>query len=197
MESILHHKTGAQPKSQKSRITNKTKKMKTFKFLSVALLIASASIFSSCAKEGPAGPAGADGKDGNANVKSNSYFITGSEWTYSSGEATLTKQMSQITQDMVNNGVVAVYVKSAGSSVWEAMPTSYASTTGVVLSLGYSYEVGKLHLFWTWNTTATIGAADIGNNDFKVVVISGSALARHPNVNVRDYQQVEAIIAAE
>lgn len=191
---------GPKPKSHKSRVTKQNQKMKTFKFLSVALLIASASIFSSCAKEGPAGPAGTNGtngKDGNANVKSQSYFITGSEWTYSTGEATLTKQMSQITSDIVNNGVVAVYVKSAGSSVWEAMPTSFASTTGVVLSLGYSYEVGKLNLFWSWNTAVTLSAADIGNNDFKVVVISGSALARHPEVNVRDYQQVEAIIAAE
>lgn len=174
--------------------------MKTFKFLSVALLIASASIFSSCAKEGPAGPAGTagtNGKDGNANVKSQSYFITGSEWTYATGEATLTKQMSQITQDIVNNGVVSVYVKASGSSVWEAMPTAIGDPTGVVLSLGYSYEVGKLNLFWTWNTAVQLSASVIGNNDFKVVVISGSALARHPNVNVRDYQQVEAIMATE
>ena len=171
--------------------------MKTFKFLSVALLIASASIFSSCAKEGPTGPAGANGKDGNANVKSQSYFITGSEWTYATGEATLTKQMSQITQDIVNNGVVSVYVKASGSSVWEAMPTAIGDPSGVVLSLGYSYEVGKLNLFWTWNTAVQLSASVIGNNDFKVVVISGSALARHPNVNVRDYQQVEAIMATE
>lgn len=191
---------GPKPKSHKSRITKQNQKMKTFKFLSVALLIAGASIFSSCAKEGPAGPAGAagtNGKDGNANVKSQSYFITGSEWTYASGEATLTKQMSQITQDIVNNGVVSVYVKASGSSVWEAMPTAIGDPTGIVLSLGYSYEVGKLNLFWTWNAPGQLSASNIGNNDFKVVVISGSALARHPNVNVRDYQQVEAIIAAE
>lgn len=185
-----------------SRITKQNQKMKTLKFLSAALLITSASIFSSCAKEGPAGPAGPvgsagtdgkDGKDGNANVKSSSYFITGSEWTFSAGEATLTKQMSQITSDIVTNGMVMVYAKPENSSAWEALPTSFGYNNGDVLSLGYSIEVGKLSLYWSWNTPATLTAADIGNNDFKVVVISGSALARHPNVNVRDYKQVEAL----
>ncbi len=168
--------------------------------MAIALMVAGASLFSSCAKEGPAGPAGTNGtngKDGNANVKSQSYFITGSEWTYASGEATLTKLMPQITADIIANGVVMVYAKPAGSATWDAMPTSYADPSGVVLSLGYSIDTGKLNLYWSWNSAVQLSASVIGNNDFRVVVISGSALARHPEVNVRDYKQVEEILMQE
>lgn len=168
--------------------------------MALAVMVAGASLFSSCAKEGPAGPAGpagTNGKDGNANVKSQSYFITGSEWTYASAGASLTKLMPQITADIIANGVVMVYTKPSSSGTWDAMPTAYTDASGVVLSLGYSIETGKLNLYFTWNTAAQLTAADVGNNDFRVVVISGSALARHPEVNVRDYKQVEAILATE
>jgi hypothetical protein len=154
---------------------------------------------SSCQKDpGPAGPAGApgtnglDGKDGNANVKSQNIFITGSEWINDVAYSYVTKQVSEITADIVSKGVVMVYEETS-SGVWTALPTSVATSLGYVFTYGFQIENGKLKLEITVNDNITLTAADIGNITIRVVVIPASALVKNPNLDLNDIGAVEKI----
>src|SRR5688500_11702300 len=84
---------------------------KPMSFLAAALTGACSLLFFSCAKEagpagpqGPQGPAGAQGQAGpagNANVKSYTLFITGSEWTNDGNYSYVTKQLPEISADII------------------------------------------------------------------------------------------------
>ncbi len=91
-----------------------------------------------CETEGPIGPAGqdgidgtdgTDGKDGNANVRSITKFVAPSDWTPSgtAGEDLFFYYeitIPEITNDIVQNGAVMVYLK-ADNSPYYALPTSF------------------------------------------------------------------------
>jgi len=82
--------------------------------ISISLLIAASTLlWTGCVKEGPQGPAGYDGYDGNANVIS-SIWYTPSSWKYdnTTPEYYFDVQNAEITEDIVENGVVLAYMKS-------------------------------------------------------------------------------------
>lgn len=168
--------------------------MKVIKLMTIGLLISGVTLLTNCSKEeGPAGPTGPAGKDGNANVRSSTIFISGSEWTTSTGEAFVTKQVAEITSEIVDNGVVMVYMKT--DNAWEALPSTYTSFLGEVFTFGYSIEPGKLNLKITSNMILTFTAANIGDNDFRIAVISAAARVQNPEMDIYDYSQVESFIA--
>lgn len=167
----------------------KSKMMKTPKSiitLSTVLLFCASLFLLSCKKEagpaGPAGPAGANGKDGNASVKNYTMFITGSEWTNDVGESYVTKLLPELTADVISKGAVMAY-NDGPTGVWTALPTTAATSAGVVLSLGYTIEVGKITFDMTYNQNAKLTAADIGNSNFRVVIIPSSSKAGKVIVN--------------
>lgn len=147
----------------------------------------------SCAKKGdtgPAGPAGANGTNGNANVKSKTIFVAGSEWINTPGESTVTKIVSEITTDIVNTGAVMVYVDN-GNNNWSALPATATGTTGLVLSFGFDIEPNKLTLTAQVNANTTLTAATFGNTNFRIVTIAGSGRLANPNLNYNDYNAVK------
>lgn len=147
----------------------------------------------SCAKKGdtgPAGPAGTNGTNGNANVKSKTIFVAGSEWINSPGESSVTKIVSEISTDIVNTGAVLVYIDNGGNN-WTALPATTTSTTGLVISFGYDIEPGKLILTAEVNANITLTASAFGNTNFRIVNIAGSGRLANPNLNYNDYNAVK------
>ena len=172
--------------------TKTTTAGKTAKILCMFAL-ACGLLFTNCAKKGdtgPAGPAGTNGTNGNANVKSKTIFVAGSEWINSAGASTVTKLVSEITTDIINNGAVLVYVDN-GSNNWSALPVTTTDPSGVVLAFGYDIEPGKLILNAEVNQNVTLTASTFGNTNFRIVTIAGSGRMANPNLNYNDYNEVK------
>jgi len=142
-----------------------------------------------CKKEiGPEGPKGEqgvqaeqgqNGDDGNANVIGTNE-VTISNWSQS-GSAWFADITAQgITQDVVNTGLVQVFIQYG--SEWWALPDQSGSN---VTSFGYS--VGNISLM-NQNTDGTT-ATNPGSGVFRVVIITSSNLTAHPNVDWNDYEQ--------
>lgn len=168
--------------------------MKNYKLKLMALAILTLSLsFSSCKKgdTGPAGAQGANGKDGNANVKNLTVFVNANEWINKSGESEVTKLVPEITADIVSKGAVMVYMEGSGSGSWEALPTSSADASGLVLTIGYAIEAGKLHLMVTFNDNITLPNGTLESSNFKIVLVAGSARSANPNMNLQNYNEVK------
>lgn len=156
-------------------------KKTTTKIIGAAIAIA---LFStvSCKKEGPRGPAGATG---NANV--HSMIDTVSTWTSNPPSYKGTISYSEITQDIIDNGAVLVYL-STGSNTYSQLPlTEYLSS-----STSRSYEVetsvGQAVIIVSESDLITTNP---GTLVFKVVTIAGSARKANPDLNYSNYEDVK------
>ena len=89
----------------------------------------------------------------------------------SNGVYQAVKQISQITQDVVDNGTVLVYYKG-GNNTYFALPYN---------SLTYGFTLGMIDIL-TDNQSFTQNT-----NIFKVVIIGGAPAS---SVNVNDYNDV-------
>ena len=93
----------------------------TFTILSLSFFLSS--IFFSC--QGPEGP---QGLDGNANVISINYLILASDWQEvgKPGEVgfllAVDLDVPEITQDIVDHGLVLAYYRATDSDPWTALP---------------------------------------------------------------------------
>jgi hypothetical protein len=114
--------------------------MKTNSFFRKAVIvILSATLFIACSKTGPAGPKGDKGDtgatgekgdtgaQGNANVKVYTKDISGATWTTvgSSSNGYLELKIDApdvLTEEVVNNWVVLVYVQSTDFNGWALLP---------------------------------------------------------------------------
>jgi hypothetical protein len=147
-------------------------KTKTLLFLFSGLFM-----FASCSKD----------KYGNADISSNTYTTT---WTFQDPSYYCDLSVPEITQDIVDNGAVFVYM-SNGNGGWTALPHtepidgSYSSTYTPV------HFVGGVRI---WKTDTDLLTLDPGSSTFKVVVVSENGLAKRPNLNWEDYNEVKAVV---
>ncbi len=132
--------------------------MKTMKFLTYAIFVLFLGLaISSC--EGPEGPAGSagingtngtngtdgtDGTDGNANVTS--VIMLGE--SISIGYNNLA--VSELTQDIYDNGVVLGYTTVPGNSFWENLPVISPSDQTVMLEID-RISLGTITLLSTFD----------------------------------------------
>jgi hypothetical protein len=132
---------------------------------------------------GATGPVGPQGPPGNANVQS---YLLLSQSTSSAGTTSL--NVPAITQAIVDEGQVYVYVRNAGdaSKGWFSVPFSQGNQTITLVN----YTVGTVNLQATQNEASSY--------DFKVVVISGTGVTtlalRNPNLNFNNYSQVASAL---
>lgn len=162
-------------------------------------------LFASCAKDGdtgpqgPAGPAGqngtdgTNGQDGNANVNSISFTVQTWEWANfgtvgQPGHLIYHEHnIPEITQDVMNDGMILVYKKYYGPDGMYLLPWTIAAGSVDVIFSTY-FEVGKCGI--------DIARSDLGTYsptapmDFKCVVVDGSARAMNPDLNWNDYNQI-------
>ena len=165
--------------------------MKIIKFITIGLLIAGATSLSSCEKEGSVGPAGkdgidgSDGSDGNANVVSST--ITSSSWAYSNPSWVISFTYPAITQSIIDEGAVLVYIKVGNG--YTQLPLTIYQSPNYSTSIEVSTFVGGLSLFWT--DSDLIQPTNPGEHTFKVVVIAASGLIQNPNVDLGNYEEVK------
>lgn len=160
-------------------------------FLFIALL-ASATIFNGCAKDGATGPAG---KDGNANVTSSntvtlnnwsSDFDDGTDYTYSS-----TISWASITQAIKDKGIVMVYADDKAGS-WVALPYTDAGT-GYSSTLNFYVKVGSVKIEYTGYDSPSPGTSSLNGTIVRIVAIASSSREAHPNVDLKNYNEVKKV----
>ena len=163
---------------------------KTILFLGALTMLS----FSSCKKEvagakgdqGVQGIQGIQGQDGNANViGSNEVTLSTSSWTQNSNSWSATLTMGAITQDVVNTGMVKVFIKYG--SEWWALP-DFTGTN----STQYGFGLGYVSLFNS-NTDNSL-PSNPGAKTFRIVVIPSSGLAKNPNTDWNNYKEVSELI---
>lgn len=146
------------------------------KNISAMLLAVILLTLGSCKKQGPPGPAGkdgADGKDGNANIKTRSFTLMGSQWDYPGHyvanygnnqialhfSRTHAVDMPEITKAVVDHGMVQVYMTPHNIHNWVPLPfTTHVKDTDLNHHFTYEFRQGsvRLHYFWTANSKGTV-----------------------------------------
>lgn len=180
--------------------------MKNLKNFFLLILSAAVLTLTGCAKDGetgPAGPAGKDGtngvgqdgqdgQDGNANVQHFSFQVNPGDWsTYGSAGTTghalyYEKSISQITQDILDNGLVMTYLVTGNYNL--AMPTVIYTPSYQVQYL-FAATVGTLEIDIQLSTLQTPTVS--GSFNFKCVVIDGTVRAMNPDLDWHNYDQVK------
>jgi hypothetical protein len=128
--------------------------------------------------DGKDGTNGKDGKDGNANVIGSDPFTTNTgTWTNGGGYFTANFTANIITQEVADKGVVMCY-QSLGNGIWLPLPTSYWT---------FYFSKGSIELFYG-------DATNPGAQTFRIVAIAPSQLARYPNLDLKDYEQVSRVL---
>ena len=90
-----------------------------------------------------------------------------------------------ITQDIVDKGVVLVYFRTTGSTIWYALP--YAEDDRTIKLTDYG--VGFIDIRANFSS---------GGLDFRVIVIAGTSLtglqAGYPGLDIKNYTQVASTL---
>ena len=143
--------------------------------------------------QGVAGTSGTNGKDGSTNVFGKVYNFQESDWmkvTLSGNKFNyhIYANVPEITQVVVDRGMVAVYEKT--SIGFQALPYSYgfeyASKT-YVIDYDAIHSLGGVAIFKA--ESDGLPSKD-GARTYKIVVISPSGLAAHPDVDFKNYSKV-------
>ena len=128
--------------------------------------------------QGATGATGAAGSAGNANVSS---YVLVDQSVVAAGFTILS--IPAITQSIVDQGIVLVYLRNTGSTgAWYPIPYSESGNTITLDNFGVGYVDLKANF------------TDANAFDFRVVVIPGSALTQlnvtNPSLNFRNFTVV-------
>ncbi len=134
------------------------------------------SIFLIIGCEGSEGPVGPAGEDGNANVKSEIIRVFGYDWEYIDGLYGIDIYTSLITQDIVNSGLVYVFLE-AGDGIWFALPYQ---------TMGFAFGQNDLAI-WTQGQAVTTQTTT-----FRLVVIEGELIGKAAGINFKNYEEVKS-----
>lgn len=149
----------------------------------VVLVFSAVLLLIGCAKDGKdgvTGQTGTSGVNGNANVQSaGSIALTSGNWTSINSSYYSILNVAEVTQDVVDNGVVMVYINRANG--WSPMPL-----TAGVESYTFEFRLNEV-IVWVSNTDGS-QTANPGNENFRVVVIPSSQKAN--GVDYNDYKNV-------
>ncbi|MCK9612504.1 MAG: hypothetical protein PHR81_03205 [Bacteroidales bacterium] len=173
------------------------KKIKLFALLLVLLTVAS-----SCKKEeGPAGPQGPEGPAGTANVIYSDWIgFQATSWS----ETAITEfgktmrhyydTVPEITQNIVDKGLVMVYIKSAGTPEAQPLPmTIYGLTQFVNQFMTFRLSNNLLTIiFFNIDNNDDPGsfAGDPSTNAYRYIIIPGGISASMANFNQMSYQEI-------
>ncbi|SEK17650.1 collagen-like domain-containing protein [Parapedobacter koreensis] len=135
---------------------------------------------------------GPKGDTGNANVTSIVFTPGNITWRqttlFGTNYVTATLSTSEITTDVVNNGLVAVYGGFFWGDPWSALPISYFES-GRTVHFSYGIRQGSVTLRMHYSTNAAPTAPGI---QFRVVIVPrpAVAMAQNSGVDVTDQAQL-------
>ena len=166
-------------------------------FTTAALLLLTT--LGSCVKgdkgdTGDTGIAGTNGTNGNANVSASSVTLSQSDWSYDATNWDYYADLTypKITQDVVDNGTVEVFLGDGAGTSWQSVPTTTYYSSTASYSFDYKYYLGGLTLFI--NLSSNVTFTTIANYQFKIVAIGGAQRKAHPNTNWKDYNSIKAAL---
>ncbi|MCX6244870.1 MAG: hypothetical protein NTU98_09215 [Bacteroidetes bacterium] len=151
-----------------------------FTWLAFAAMIL---LFNSCSKDGATGPAGTNG---NTNVHSKTFVVNPSDWNVNSTNLTRFLTDSAITQDIIDNGSVEMFVNYGDS--WRPLPFTNFWAPSPQTYQG-SFYLNEFDIF-VWRNDGLQPIVP-GVLTFKVVTIAGSAKTANPNINWKNYEEVK------
>lgn len=145
--------------------------------------------------KGDTGAQGIQGVPGNANVHAGKATLNLSNWGWDATNKTNFANITDadITQDVKDNGTITVFASTTDGS-WVALPYTYNETSSVVVSLGYSYNVGAIRLGLI-HSDGTNNVDPYTNCTFKIVAISGAKKKANPATNWNNYNEVMQVIS--
>ncbi len=132
-----------------------------FLFAAIAALL-----FAGCQKDGPQGPPGLDGK--NATVYYSEWFSP-TAWSGSSGDWYFEASAPDLTQDIVENGVVLAYVWLAGD-VYEG--TTVRPLPAYAVGANWSFLISQYGIIEF--TSDMFGPPSASGNKFRFIAIPGT-----------------------
>lgn len=162
---------------------------------------------------GSTGPKGATGATGNANVKTDLFTVASADWTYNSiywfdtGVGTsqgyytrfYDRPNTLITQDLLNTGMVLVFMQSAPSAStkqWVPIPLTFKGTGDYTFNYAFETKIGsvRLHFYFVKGTVdpPVLTSYTIPVHQFKVIAVSGTqkvGMVKN-HINVNDFVQV-------
>jgi len=152
----------------------------------LTVLLGGLLVLNSCSKKGDTGATGPTGATGNANVVGTGAF-TISLWTAtgtgpSDSSWTATYSVPDVTQDVVDKGLVEVY-KFYSPGTWAALPEHVGNN-----ATGYDFKLGYVEIY-NRNEDGSLPATTPGTVTFRVVVIPASQRMAHPNTNWNNYTE--------
>jgi hypothetical protein len=110
-------------------------------------------------------------------------------WTLNAPGYFCTISDANITQAVVDNGYVEVYL-SNGSGGWIALPITMPVTSTYATTYTPVHYLGGITI-WAYDTD-TQQTEDPGSTTFKVVIISAVARLANPTLNVKNYEEVKS-----
>jgi hypothetical protein len=166
------------------------------KKLSTSLLVLALSILIGC--EGPAGP---EGPPGAANIKTVEVSFDGDNINPDdNGDANIEYDISDITQEVVDGGVVQAYINIDGEDAWYSFPyiiTSYMPDGSgddilTTLEITYGYDVGLFDLLFFDSVTGF--PYEQLSGDVKVVVIPPSEVESSKSYSYKTYEEAKSAL---
>jgi hypothetical protein len=157
------------------------------------LLAASVFVFSGCTKTGPPGPQGIQGvpgPQGNANVNGSDPF-TVSSWSKNGNMYFADFSSNNITTDIVDHGMVAVY-KSYSTSAgpeWSPLPDINGKTSTVFNFYDNGFSI------YIQNADGTDPGFP-GTITFRMVAVSPAFRQAYPNNDYKNFKETVKAIAA-
>jgi hypothetical protein len=161
----------------------KTTKMTITIFALMVLSVVTVTTNVGC--KGKDGAPGATGPQGNANVSSTT--ITSSSWTYSAPSWGMNLSFGAITQSIIDNGAVLVYVKTGNA--FNQVPLTLYTSASYSSTIEVSTYAGGVTLIWTDSDLTQPN--NPGSLTVKIVAIASRSMMAHTNVNFDDYNQVK------
>lgn len=143
--------------------------------------------FTACTKEtvqGPKGDPGAAGGGGNSSIQSSAIFtVSTTQWqkTADTSAWKFTINTDLITKDIVDKGIVKVFVQ-IGTSWWE-LPFTEGD-----LFTQFGFDVGVANLYFT-DIHGGLPARP-STKAYRVITISALARTSHPTTNWGNYYEV-------
>ncbi|MBK7131104.1 MAG: hypothetical protein IPM74_11165 [Crocinitomicaceae bacterium] len=117
-----------------------------------------------------------------ANIESDQFTI--SSWTWSDPSYYKAINYTPITQDVLDDGAVLVYI-SVGSSQWSQLPVTFYPSDTYSTSLEVTSSLGQVTIFWTDSDHLTLNP---GTWTFKIVVIQNVGMMTN---NERDIYNIK------